>query len=314
MSTTYRRRRGFTLIELLVVIAIIAILIALLLPAVQQAREAARRTQCKNNMKQIVLAMHNYHETHSTLPFGWNTHGTGWHSMILPYIDQATMYNGLSFRESGPGNWGSGGVNEVIVSNLIAAFRCPTMPIAEHVASNSGIPSRVPASYRGNAGNESSSDDNSTILPPWTKSLEDLNQNGIFYACSRVKFRDILDGTSNTLMITEASTDPNFVKDGQGMDVWYMGSPQIDRCRCDGGTGGTEFSEFVSSAVAQINARFVAPTTHGRLMELAIGSYHVGGVQVGLCDGSVRFLSENLDQGVHEALSTRSDGEIVGEF
>ena len=218
----------------------------------------------------------------------------------------------MIFVENGVGNWGSGGANELIVSTLMPVFRCPSMPIPERVALSSGIPQRVTASYRGNAGNESSADDDSGILPPWTKSLENMQQNGIFSACSSTKFRDITDGTSNTLLLTEAATDPDFNKDGQSMDVWYVGSPQIDMCRCDGGNGGTEFSEFVSTAVVGINARFRDPTLHGRLMELATGSYHVGGAQFALCDGSVRFLSETIDQQVYESLSTRAGGEVVG--
>ena len=183
------RRGGFTLIELLVVIAIVAILIALLLPAVQQAREAARRTRCKSHLRQLSLALHNYHGDNGAFPFGWNTHGTGWQAMILPQIDQANLYRQLEFGEYGVGNWGSGGGNESLVGTLIPTFRCPSMPQADHVSNSSGVPNRVPASYRGNAGNESSSDDASTIVPPWTKSLEHLRQNGIFYACSRVRFR-----------------------------------------------------------------------------------------------------------------------------
>jgi hypothetical protein len=193
-------------------------------------------------------------------------------------------------------------------------FRCPSLPGPERVEVDIGIPNRVPASYRGNAGTEASSDDDSTIVPPWTKSLEHLEQNGIFYACSSIRFRDVVDGTSNTLLLTEAATDVDFVKDGQAMDVWYIGSTQIDPCECDGENSGTEFSEFVSTAVAQINARFVAPSTHGRLMELSAGSYHTGGAQCALGDGAVRFLSENIDQGVYQALSTRAGGEVVGGF
>ncbi len=314
MMRSARRHRGFTLIELLVVIAIIAILVALLLPAVQLAREAARRTQCRNNLKQLSLALHNYHTTHGTLPFGWNTHGTGWSAMILPEIEQANLYAQLEFVENGTGNWGSGAGNEAWVSTLLPAFRCPTMPLPEHVAISSGTPNRVPASYRGNAGSEASSDDTSSIVAPWTKSLEHLDQNGVFFACSSVRFRDIKDGTSSTLLLTEASTATDFIKDSQAMDVWYIGSSQIDMCRCDGGNGGTEFSEFVSTAVAPINARFNAPTTNGRLMELTAGSYHTGGAHIGLCDGSARFLSENIAFGIYVNLSARNDGEVVGEF
>ena len=308
-------KRGFTLIELLVVIAIIAILIALLLPAVQQAREAARRTQCKNNLKQIGLALHNYHDTYGLMPYGWDTRGMAWSGHILPQIEQANLYNTLIFQESGPGNWSSNGSpNELAAGTLIEAFRCPSMPITEHVSSNSGIPGRVPISYRGNAGSLSSSDDTSTIVIPGTKSLEMLDQDGIFYACSRTKFRDITDGTSTTLLVVESLTDPNFVKDGQGMDYWAIGSPQADPCRCTGSNNGTEFSELVGSTIVGLNLRKLDPAAHGRLMELSFGSYHVGGAQIALCDGSSRFVSENIDLGIWQALGSRDNGEVISEY
>ena len=107
-----QRIRGFTLIELLVVIAIIAILIALLLPAVQQAREAARRTQCQNNMKQLGIALHNYHDTIGVFPFGFDERETLWSAMILPQIEQANLYNTLIWQESGPGNWDANTISE----------------------------------------------------------------------------------------------------------------------------------------------------------------------------------------------------------
>lgn len=309
-----RTGRGFTLIELLVVIAIIAILIALLLPAVQQAREAARRSSCRNNIKQLSLALHNYHDTFRCFPFGWDTRGATWSTMILPQIEQANIYKTLIFQERGPGNWNSNGSpNEKAAGTYIAVFRCPSLPIAEHV-NNNGIPERVPASYRGNAGSESSSDDRSTITIPGTKGLEHLDQDGIFYACSSTRIAEILDGTSNTLLLGESSTDPGFVKDGQGMDHWYIGSPQTDPCACTGGRGGTEFSEFVGTTIAGLNLRTIDPTVHGRIMELSFGSYHEGGAFFGLCDGSVRFISENTDQTLYRGLGSRDGKEVVGEF
>ena len=117
------RKRGFTLIELLVVIAIIAILIALLLPAVQQAREAARRTQCKNNLKQLGIAMHNYHDTVNVFPWGFDERETLWTAMILPQIEQANLYNTLIWQESGPGNWDAvGSPNTKACSTIIQGF------------------------------------------------------------------------------------------------------------------------------------------------------------------------------------------------
>ncbi|SMP75852.1 prepilin-type N-terminal cleavage/methylation domain-containing protein/prepilin-type processing-associated H-X9-DG domain-containing protein [Neorhodopirellula lusitana] len=308
-----RTRLAFTLVELLVVIAIIGVLVGLLLPAVQAAREAARRMSCSNNLKQIGLGMHNYHDTFGKFPYGWDQRGTTWSAHILPQIEQASLYNTLVFQESGLGNWGTDdGPNETAAGTYIGTYRCPSMALPEHM-DNNGIPERVPASYRGSAGTKASSDDTSTALPD-TIALENLDQDGIFYACSKTKFRDILDGTSNTIMIGESYNDPTFVKDGQGMDYWYIGSPQADPCRCDGGTGGTEFSEVVGTTIAPINSRLRHPDLHGRLMELSFGSYHTGGAYFLLCDGSVQFITESVNQEVYVGLGSRDGYEVPQEF
>ena len=302
---------GFTLVELLVVIAIIGILVGLLLPAVQAAREAARRMSCSNNVRQVGLAFHNYESALQVLPFGSNNHGTLWSAMILPYIEQGNIYNTLHFQESGVGNWGSGSENTAACETVISTFRCPSMPLPDHMNYN-GIAMRVPASYRGNAGNDISSDDTSTRPIPNTKSLEMLNLNGIFYACSAVKFRDVQDGLSNTVFVGESQTDPAFVKDGQGMDFWYIGSGQADPCRCDGGTGGTEFSEAMGSMLVQPNLRLRNPAAHGRLMELAFGSWHAGGVSLfAMGDNSVRTISDTIDITVYQALGSKAGAEVI---
>ena len=179
-----KRRSGFTLIELLVVIAIIAILIALLLPAVQQAREAARRSQCKNNLKQIAIGLHNYHDLHGVLPFGWDQRGASWSAMVLPMIDRANIYNTLIFQESGDGNWDSGSANTKAAATHIPVLFCPSSPIKKHYSFNN-IPNRAPASYLGNSGSESTSDDASSKVTG-TKSLEEIIQNGVFFACSNI--------------------------------------------------------------------------------------------------------------------------------
>lgn len=311
-----RSRPGFTLIELLVVIAIIAILVALLLPAVQQAREAARRSSCRNNMKQLALALHNYHDTHKLLPYGWDTRGTGWSAHLLPYIEQSNLYDTLYFAETGFGpyaGWGNwdtdGGPNQAACETVIPTFRCPSMALEDHVNMN-GIEARVPASYRGNAGSDASADDASAAIAG-SLSFEARVLNGVFWACSNTFFPDIKDGLSNTMLLAEAWTDPNFSKDGQSMDFWYIGSPQADPCNCAGGTGGTEFSEFVGSTYVRMNLRKVDPSASGVLMEVSHGSWHTGGAFFAMCDGSVHFLSENIDLGIYQGLSTRAKGETV---
>ena len=309
----YQKTKGFTLVELLVVIAIVGILIALLLPAVQAAREAARRSQCSNNLKQIGIALHNYHDTFKKFPYGWGNRGTGWSLHILPFAELGAIYDTIHFQESGPGNWDSGSENQVACETVLSIFRCPSLAIEHHMNYN-GIALRVPASYRGNAGSEASSDDTSTIVIPGSKALENIHQDGIFYACSRVSFRDITDGTSNTILVGESRTDPDFVKDGQGMDFWYIGSPQADPCRCDGGTGGTEFSEFVGTTLPPLNAFVKHPSLHGRLMELSFGSYHAGGAQFVMGDGNVRFIADTIDSDTYLGLGSRNGGEVVSGF
>lgn len=305
-----RRVCGFTLVELLVVIAIIGILVGLLLPAVQSAREAARRMSCSNNVKQIALALHNYESAHKKFPFGWNTHGTLWSAMILPYIEQNNLYSTLEFDESR--NWATNDTpNELAGGVLLSGFRCPSMPIEEHIESNSGIPQRVPVSYRAVGGSEVTSDDTSTRPIPDTKSFEMLNLNGMFYACSATTFGTIPDGTSNTFAIGESMTDPGFVKDGQGMDHWIIGSPQADPCRCTGSNNGTEFSEAAGSTYMQMNLRIHDPAAHGRLMELAFGSYHTGGAYFGMADGSVQFVSDSINLETYRNLGAKNDGQVV---
>lgn len=311
-----RRRPGFTLIELLVVIAIIAILIALLLPAVQQAREAARRTQCKNNMKQLGLALHNYHDTIGVFPFGFDERETLWTAMILPQIEQANLYQTLIWQESGLGNWNAGGPNEAACATVIPAFRCPSMAVPEGV-DNNGIEGRVPISYRAVSGSNAISDDLSTIpaghSPPFALEQQS-GLNGLFYGCSRKRIRDITDGTSNTLMVGESYTEPTYVRDGQGMDYWQFGAPQTGGWDAiPGDRGGTEYSEGLGSAYGKINSR-LDPTVPGVIAELSFGSWHIGGAQFTLGDGSVRFISENIDLTLYRSLGSISGGEVVGEF
>lgn len=306
------RNRGFTLIELLVVIVIIAIMIALLLPAVQQAREAARRTSCRNNLRQLAIGLHNYHDIYSQFPYGWDTHGAAWSAMILPQIDQAPLYNTLVFKEGGDGNWYvNDSANERACGTVLRVFRCASMAVPYH-RKNSNIPNRVPVSYRGNASSEALSDDARTA-PAGAASLEDTELNGIFYGCSSIQFRDITDGTTNTIMVGESYTDPSFLQHGNAMDYWAIGSPQIDYFRCDGGENGTEYSEFVGTTSVPMNIRF-SPAFGGRQKELSFGSYHEGGALFCFADGSVRFLSESIDFPLYQSLGSRNGGELVGEF
>ena len=170
--------RGFTLIELLVVIAIIGVLVGLLLPAVQQAREAARRSSCSNNIKQQGLAIHNFIDTNKKFPNGWDDIGFLWSGAILPFAEQNNLHSQIQLAENK--NWAS--ANEAILEVVIPMYRCPSMPVPEHM-SNSGVPERVPASYGGVAGSDIYSDDSSTIrgAPTDARAMEQVPQNGIFW-------------------------------------------------------------------------------------------------------------------------------------
>ena len=134
----------------------------------------------------------------------------------------------------------------------------------------------------------------------------------MFFGCSSISLRDILDGTSNTIMIGESYTDPNYVKDGQSMDYWQIGSPQTSTWVL-GGIGGTEYSEFVGSTFGRINSRR-DPMVNGVIMEMSFGSWHVGGAHFTMADGSVKFISENVNLQLYRKLATRAGGEVVGEF
>jgi prepilin-type N-terminal cleavage/methylation domain-containing protein/prepilin-type processing-associated H-X9-DG protein len=301
--------RGFTLVELLVVIAIIGVLVALLLPAVQAARESARRTQCSNNLKQIGIALHNYHDTFQVFPFGWSDRGAGWTTMILPQIEQKNLWDTLGFHEAN--NWDSDNTpNEKACGTFIQTFRCPSMANLPKHIDNQGIPGRVPTSYRGVASSTADSDDLSTSVRK--RAMENKELEGLFYCCSRVRMAEISDGASNTFMVGESKSE-TFSQDGNQMDFWYIGSPQVDPCNCQTGMGATEQSEFCGSTGVPFNAR-VFPALSGFVKELSFSSLHPNGAQFVFADGSVRFVPYNINSPTYQGLGSRGDGESLTDF
>jgi prepilin-type processing-associated H-X9-DG protein len=170
----------------------------------------------------------------------------------------------------------------------------------------------VPVSYRGCGSSDVMTDDAGTA-PPGYRSFQEVEHNGIFYGCSRVGLRDAIDGTSTTIVIGESYTDVDFVQNGNAMDYWFLGSPQIDPCQCDGSANGTEFSEFVGSTAARLNARFLASAS-GYEKEMSFGSYHSGGAHFCFADASVRFIADSINHGLYRALGSRNGGEVVGKF
>jgi prepilin-type N-terminal cleavage/methylation domain-containing protein len=303
------RRRGFTLVELLVVIAIIGILVALLLPAIQAAREAGRRTSCNNNLKELGIALHNYHDVVGVLPFGWSDRGAGWTTMVLPFMEQKTVFDTLDFQEGGPGNWDSGSLNQKACETLFNSFTCASAGVPRHINFN-GIARRSPAAYRGVASSIADADDGGDSIVG--TSMETRLLDGIFFVCSAVKLADITDGTAQTYMVGESAFDHRISQDGQSMDFWAIGSPQIDPCTCAGGTGGTEFSEFCGSTGVPIGARFI-PATSGHVKELSFSSYHPSGTQFCRADGSVTFVPYIVNPVVYRAMGSRDLREAVVE-
>lgn len=312
VERTNNRQRGFTLIELLVVIAIIAILISLLLPAVQQAREAARRTQCKNNLKQIGLGLHNYHDVYGMFPAGaiYGDDSYGWGTMILPYIDQANIYNAMSTNMSSqtPDDYmdpipaGKGltcadgtyplqlqpGVNDI----ALPVFLCPTnsmslttSPIRPGVGDCAeGLGGFGRNDYKGCLGTGGGS------------------MTGMFGKLSGVRtptrVRDCLDGTSNTIAVGEGYTEQMRAIDGPT-------HPNVG-----------DFSVWIGTNNQHQNV--VAETRIGDVIngdqDDSFASEHIGGAQFVFGDGSVRFISENIDMVTFGNLGDKADGNIVGEF
>jgi prepilin-type N-terminal cleavage/methylation domain-containing protein len=346
-----RRRFGFTLIELLVVIAIIAILIALLLPAVQQAREAARRTQCRNNMKQLGLAIHNYHDTFKTFPFRqggsngaaptpWDYsyyHVASAHVMILPYVDQSPLYNQIMSQaqtNAGLRPWD----NNPIFRTDIPAFICPS----DVLSTNN--PGRN--SYRYSAG-------------PWGKRHRfavdatawggENPIRGMFGASSSVKISDVLDGTSNTIAMSERCMGLGDLRNEVIGGVGYLSTMNdgyvdpknpannadldiIERdCRAivvnnvytTFKTGELPGDRFADGGYFFMGFSTMMPPNSPSCMQeywdrshavMSATSRHTGIVHVLMGDGAVKAASNNIDKLLFRALGTRAGNETVGEF
>ena len=335
MSST--SRRAFTLIELLVVIAIIAVLIALLLPAVQQAREAARRTQCKNHLKQLGLALNNYHDTHGTLPPGRLrslVDGQGRcfsaYAHLLPFLDAATLYQRIDFNQS-PEDAG----NSAALDQTIPFFLCPSDQFRKLQGTN------AVHNYPLCTG---------TTYPLSPRNPGGVPITGVFYENSSVRFGDIPDGSSQTVCISET------IKSEGGPTTWDGVSKTNGFVLTQGNDNATTGPELTDYASQCHGAGLVLQQTRGsrwligapghsmynhlrvpnsfdidcrgglphsirwnavwdRLsLNVAARSRHVGGVHALFVDGHVQFTSENIDVRVWQAVGSRNGGEVVGEF
>jgi prepilin-type N-terminal cleavage/methylation domain-containing protein/prepilin-type processing-associated H-X9-DG protein len=311
-SLTTAPRRGFTLIELLVVIAIIAVLIALLLPAVQKVREAANRMACTNNLKQIALATHNFHDTYKKLPTGGRipvlvggrpTGGINLWVELLPYFEQDNLYKMWDFDNQK----NVAGRTNATQAQVIKLLICPSDALPADVVENRTAVSPPwcwgfygMSSYGGNAGTRS--------VP-----FPGMSRDGIFFIGSCVRFADILDGTSNTLLFGERyHHDPEF---DRLRPVLMPGIAPIEEAGKWGFVAGDPgiMANVTLHSAAPINYRM---PSDGDLLALitrdcAFGSGHPGGANFAFADGCVKFVSENIPQSTHQALSTRAGGEVV---
>jgi prepilin-type N-terminal cleavage/methylation domain-containing protein len=321
-------RSGFTLVELLVVIAIIGVLVALLLPAVQAAREAARRSQCANNLKQIGLALHNYHDVHLVFPpgivdsnpgyntthQGWadNTNGIAWSMLVLPFMEQGPLYDRVKSETSGFARhwerdlgWASAPIPAA--REGIPTYNCPsdTMHLINSKRGNFGK-----TNYLGNSGNSAA-----------------VDRRGIFWPNSAVRIRDIRDGTANTAMVVERTGTTSMGRNCGEIGVSPAGATQLIQCNWNAGLWIG--ARAIGSTVAWHPGLNTTDTDSfgGANLTYMInrsnrdwgpswgnGSDHPGGLQMVLCDGSVRFVSETIDMLTYRHLRWRESGQPLGEF
>ncbi|MEI6686055.1 MAG: DUF1559 domain-containing protein [Planctomycetota bacterium] len=320
-------RKGFTLIELLVVIAIIAILIGLLLPAVQKVRESSAKMSCTNNIKQIALALHGYHDRALQFPPGCTpdlapnaaSWGSSWKVFILPNIEQNGIFSNWQFT-------GSSGAfnanNQSYVNNskvTIKTYRCPSSLLPAYETSNN---KQMFTSYVGIAG--------SVLTAMNGGNHGQVSGGGILFPNSAITLSGIPDGTSNTIMVGEQS---DHLRDAAGLPTiggagaitsqgpwgWTMGCNNDTRVPPNYQSGGDNRAFQTSTTRWSINQRGLGNTSGNGTNEDAgvnvpLSSGHTGGVNVAMADGSVKFISQNIPLLTLQYLSDRADGNVVSSY
>jgi len=350
MKRKQNLRFGFTLIELLVVIAIIAILIALLLPAVQQAREAARRSTCKNNLKQIGLALHNYHEAHGVFPLGSTNAGstvmptnanitlalnhTGW-LHLLPYLDQAPLYNQFNLNIATNGHYrglytgvvgGWPNTNSPLVQTIIPILLCPSdegEDIEVRTDADGFIANHARANYLFCAGGHGNGWVDNQIWSVYKDSTSNLasgktgiKYRGMFGHNGAAKIKDVRDGLSQTISVCEGAISGR--SDDAYSPIWggyrrhgtfAVNHPNIDANHINNAR------YHINGPVNVVGMTGVTATSNdNRYYVNVASSVHEGGIHVLMGDGAVRFLSENMDKDTYALLTRISDSQVLGEF
>ena len=334
------RRDAFTLVELLVVIAIIGILVALLLPAVQQAREAARRSQCLNNQRQISLAFMNYESANGNFPVGGiSREGSMWTAYILPYMEDKALRDIMTFQEGGGVNhqWAHPGPytpatilrypyeNIQACETVISLYRCPSAGLPEHQydisSDNWHVMNRVPVSYLGCG---------SGVVVNQNAPRAMVGTDGILYGKDKdrdkpapLQIRKIKDGTTKTMLIGEAVHDVAEQERiggtrrenarGDHKDHWAIGGDDLDiQNDMSEALGSTGVAFNLQKTLNSQDACRSPSSPDCQALQLSFGSNHNGGLNAAYADGSVHFISDSIDIAARRALGTRASQELNG--
>jgi prepilin-type N-terminal cleavage/methylation domain-containing protein/prepilin-type processing-associated H-X9-DG protein len=303
-----KRSRGFTLIELLVVIAIIAILIGLLLPAVQKVREAAARAKCQNNLKQVGIALHAFHDVAGALPPGISTaippghtpnwDRRGWQAFILAYLEQTALHQSMEAKAATKTNYT---ITFAGFEIPIPTLQCPSDPNSPKTVTVPGNPQGAHGNYAACAGNTY-----------YNAVAEGRNLNGMFFSSSRVRLTDVTDGTSNTFMLAELVVVPD-TSSAHDLRGRYNNA-------IHGGTWFSALNPPNTTVADQVQGGYcvplagrapcASPVNYGNFAR----SYHTGGVNVVFGDGSGRFVRNAVDAAVYRGFGSRNGNDVPGDL